>query len=398
MTGEDMSMGAIADSINAKLEASETTDVNDAVENEPGARKRGKRTADPVEPQDDLVTDGDLEENDDDVDGDDDRAAAGDDTGETDETELEAGDDTGEGDEDGEGGEAPDTLEALAEQLGTPVDDMLDTIKHTVKVDGEDVAVSLGELVRSHEGMGHVNERLVEVEAQRDTLNKAHKTAAEDYQAKVGRLGAVLQATEQALMSDANSPAMQHLRATNPAEWSARMQEFQARQGQVQRLFGDVAQEWDAHRATVEEKRKGELAERVTTEGKKIKAAIPKWDKTYETSLMSWIASAGGFSKAELEADPVIDHRMLVIADKARKYDALVAKGKTKKAAPAAAAKGKTLNPVKGAGGTAPSETTTTTGRSRRTQRELVKARKALKKSGSMNDAADVFNQRLGVQ
>lgn len=329
----------------------------------------------------------------DDLEADDGKVASGDeDAGDPgDDTPGDTEGEDPEGEDEAVKGKTPSTLDDLATQTGMPIDQMLDGIKHKFTVDGKEVEASLAELVESHQGMGHVNERLEEVNIQQAKLTSDHKGAAEDYQAKVGRLAAILKVAEQALMTDANSTEMKQLRLNNPAEWGARLTELQTRQQNIHDAFANVAGEWDKHQGAEKVRTDAEFETKREAERAKIKKAIPKWSETYEAEVLGYAAAKAGFTKEELQNEPIIDHRLLIMADKARKYDALVAKGKTT-AKPVTPAKSKTLNPQKGAG-TGVKEPNT--GGSRRKSRELRAARGNLKKSGSLNDAADVFNLHI---
>lgn len=411
MAGQDRdtSMGGIASRFDALMEGGDdggADDVQEAPKSNKekasgGRRRKGDDDIDGDDTDDrgggpDDDDDGDDRNGGDDGDLDDDPAGDlgdGDSDGDDDD-----GDGAGEEDEGGEGGdggegETPSSLEDLAASAGVSTDDLLEAVKHKIDIDGKEVEVSLAELVRSHEGTERVNARMTAVEEQSENLTRAHQAASEDYGNRVGRLGAILQAAEQALLLDAESDAMKQLRAQNPAEWGARMTEIQQRKAGVHQLFQNVVQEWDNQKSALAEQMKAGADDKRAAEDRKIKEAIPKWDETYRASVLSYIQQSGGYSKEEIDAIPVIDHRMMIMANKARLYDAMASKGLTKtKPKAVQAKKGKTLPPNKGKSG---DETEAGKGNRRRESGKYRAKRRDLRKSGSLDDAADVFNMRL---
>ncbi len=357
----------------------------DAVDRDEPSDRRRKST-----PSDDTTDDDDRGSIDDEGDEDDGSPDDVDDgrgerraKGEKDDESDDDDDDAGAGD-----GSTPLSLEGLAKQIDVPLEQLLDGLQHTFSVDGEELTLPLSELVRGHQRERTFHQRVQEVEKQRGELSKAQTDIATDYQGKLEQLGKMLHIAEQALVQDMDTPSMHALRASSPSEWSARVTEIQQRQAKIKQLFEGVVQEYRQQQEGVTKQQVEDFQRRRTEEMTKLLAAIPQWDDGYKAKIITY-GKKIGFSDAELT--DIVDHRLLVMADKARRYDEMVdGKGKRKlkpKPKPRSDSDKQTLNPRRGQ----------RQERGTRGDREFREARSKLKKSGKLQDAAAVFDSRFGA-
>ena len=133
------------------------------------------------------------------------------------------------------------------------------------------------------------------------------------------------------------------LRAELPAdEFAARWAEHQIQQQQHDQVRAERERVEMERRAEAEKAHRDRLAE----EAKLLVAALPEWADEEAASagkkaLMDYLSTT--FGVTEEEAGSITDHRWIVALEKARKYDALTAKGKEIQAKPKEASK--TLQP-----------------------------------------------------
>lgn len=130
------------------------------------------------------------------------------------------------------------------------------------------------------------------------------------------RLAPMLQETQQRLASDFSPEALAQLANTDPAGYVARIAERDAMIARAQ-----------AAQAVMEQQRQSILAQ----EQQKLHEAMPDWkDPSKFADANRALRSYGeklGYTQQEL--DSVVDHRALVVLEKARRYDELMTKGPT---------------------------------------------------------------------
>lgn len=280
----------------------------------------------------------------------------------------------------------PVTLTELSEKTGVPLDELMDGMTHTFTIDGEEVTLPVSELIRGHQREQTFHQRMNEVNDQRTELAEREAELTQDYQDRLQRVQQVTQIANKMLLQDLHTPEMQALRTSNPAEWSARLAEVQQRQSQLKEVFDAVTGEQARVKSEQEETQKQRFKEALEQEKSKLLKAIPNWDDALKAKVTSY-ARAVGFSEDEVNS--IADHRLLVLADKARRYDEMVkgkGKGKPPKPKPKPSSSKTTLNP-RHTSGQEPG---------RRESREARNERSKLRKSGKMSDAAAIFDRRFG--
>jgi len=219
-----------------------------------------------------------------------------------DEDEAEAGD--AEQDEDDE--------ETDADQ-----EDQSDRI--TVKVDGEEVAVTLDDLKRSFSGQAYIQKGMKEAA-------EAKKAVEEQQQTLQAERNALVQLAQQLQQGGLTPPTppdeamiqqdpVGYMQAQ--AEYQREMQSFQAKQGQLQQLTQQQqAAEADARQAFLAE------------QAEALKQAIPDFadaDKAREVkgAIVKTARDVYGFSEDEL--NNIVDARHVRVLDDARRYRELMA-------------------------------------------------------------------------
>lgn len=282
--------------------------------------------------------------------------------------------DEGEQDEAHEAEDEPaddeDEGESEVDEESDPEDD--GETAYTIKVDGQEVEVTLAELKKGYSRTADYTRKTQEAAA----LRKAAEAEAvesralrEQYAQRLEQIDAILQE------ADGPEPNWDQLRAEDPIEFAAQWAEHQ-RRAEVKKQV-----QFEQHRVQqlrAAEQRKA-LAAQLEVARQELIKSIPEWKDEakakVERAAMKEYGKKIGFTDDELAQ--VADHRAVVLLRKAMKYDAMVAKrGEIK---PAAKPASKPMKPGSAA--------TTKASKSS----DLTRAKQRLAKSGTTRDAAELF-------
>ncbi len=290
------------------------------------------------------------------------------------------GDETQEGEtsDDGDEDEAPaDTEDADDESDETDeTDDSEETPQtFTVKIDGEDQAVTLDELTAGYSRQADYTRKTMALSEDRKAFEAERQDTTqqrEAYAEALTRMAALFAPTE----DDAEELAA--LRQSDPAEWSAKMEEKRQRADHLQTV--------EAERVRVAEEAQREAAAtkavKVQEEETKLLKAMPEWsDKTKRDAAQAQIVdyALNSLGLTPDEVNDIFDHRVVVALSKAAKWDALQAK---KPAVQAKVDAVKTAKPGSANGQRTPVS-------------DLTRSKQRLAKTGSVQDAARAIEQLL---
>lgn len=299
------------------------------------------------------------------------------------------------GEEDGEAPVAEDTTEEPQDEdePDTPAEDEPDESgdeesdevaedeqgeaprSYRVKVDGEEVEVTEDELVRGYSRQQDYTRKTMKLAEERKALE------AEADRVKTERTQYVERLEAMKAFLDANmgqEPDWDALRAEDPAGYAAKYADWQRQQNAKAKVEAEQAR---VQQKAMEEQR-AQLETFVTQERERLLEAIPEWKdpSAYQQGQRALITYGEGLGFSEQELASLVDHRTVVVLNKARLYDELMAKGKTVKEK---AAKAPVLKP--GAKKPVP------------TKRNTVKDRALdrFKKTGKPQDAAALLETML---
>lgn len=285
------------------------------------------------------------------------------------------------------GGEGAEKQPAAgAEQAGQPEGEAKPTDpaateaeqqRFKVKINGEEQEVPLSELVKGYQLESDYRIKTSQVAEQARAAQEQHQQA-QQLQAQYAQ---VLQTYTQQLQAMQPQPPNPALIESDPVNYLRQQQAFQAWQGQMQQA------QWEQQQLQAVQKDEAErfVKARVAEQMDLLTKAIPEWSdaekaKTGKAELKSYLQSQG---YAPGEVEQAVDHRAIVLARKAMLYDQMVAKQ--------GAANQKVANlPPKAPQRPGSGEVSPTDGRTRHMQN--------LKKSGSIDDAANAFAAMLGAR
>lgn len=249
----------------------------------------------------------------------------------------------------------------------------------TVKVNGEDVAVTLEELQRGYSREADYT-RKTQAIAERAKALDAEK---QDLAQLAERTTAILSQLEQSLKAPLYDQAeLDQLRYTDPAEWSARMREQEQRAQYVESLL--------SHKSTLETHLTAEQQRAQQAEVERLKAetvaelqkARPEWSdpakfKEADTLIQGYASEIG--IKAEEWDDILLDHRSIIALHEAAMWRQLQSKRPQVRERIEAV---RTARP--GAATQSPSKVT-----------EATRAKQRLAKTGRVEDAASAIERLL---
>lgn len=219
--------------------------------------------------------------------------------------------------------EAEDTAEEAEDSEDT--EDDTEPQKFTVKIDGKDVEVTLDEALA-----GYMKDQ--------DYRNKTAKVAEdrkliESEKAKVADLAKVRESyltesqTLQGIISTFIIPdaKLNEILQTKGAE--AYLQAKNSNE-KIQQQITALKTKDASVQIELTQEQKQAIADRENTEREALITAIPEFkDKAYTDGFLKYVSSMG-YTQEDIAN--TLDHRIFIMADKARRFDEMVAKGKEK--------------------------------------------------------------------
>lgn len=264
-----------------------------------------------------------------------------------------------------------------------------------VTVNGEKLKVSRDELVQGYQRNEDYHRKTQAVAQERRQFVEAHTKVARSLQNAMQNTQGVLNQVLDVIAGSANSPQMEQLRQTDRAAWTAERMAIQDRREAIAKILQDSLQEQERLRAeslTQNNQDQGALVQATVLQMQK---HVPDWLKpgkdgaTGAQRLLKHLVEDRGFKAEEVKS--VLDHRMLLIAEEARKYRELMAKG-GKAAQQHRQAKNPPPKPPRGKGSEIQRKASKETVRSK----SYRQARAKLKQSGDMRDAGTAINRLYG--
>jgi len=258
---------------------------------------------------------------------------------------------------------------------------------YSVKVDGEEMEVSLDELVNGYSRQSDYTRKTQELASQRDQMAQMQQQwATEISEAQAERqqyIEALGQFVHQSMagLEQYATINWEQLREDDPIAFVTKKEEFRDAQERVRQA--QAQQEYEHQKQNEEIGKVRKMA--VQEEYKRLTEAVPEWnDPEKRTKLASDLSSYAiqqGFTQQELKE--LIDHRSLIVLMKASKYDALQksdVKAKKLKNKPKVVRSGK--------GGVKKAD---------KDRSKRIASMKRLKESGHVNDSVSLFEDFVDI-
>jgi hypothetical protein len=216
------------------------------------------------------------------------------------------------------GDEGGEEVEAQPEeaQPETPEEE-----KYVIKVDGEERTLTKAELIAEAQKSAAANKRFEEAAALRKQA-EAERAPLQQERAQLKQVLDTFVPQMQALMQ-AEQPNWEHLLANDPHEYMRQRHVFEQRAVQLQQA--QAAQAYLTQQQQTEAAQQAQV--RIDEEGRKLRDALPDWKDPAKAAegakaITEYLTKTSGFDASELNG--INDHRLLVVADKARRYDELM--------------------------------------------------------------------------
>lgn len=250
-----------------------------------------------------------------------------------------------------------------------------------VKIAGEEREVPLSELLKGYQLESDYRIKTSQVAEQA----RAAQAQFQQAQALQAQYAQALQSYMQQLATVQPQQPDPALIESDPVGYLRQQQAYQAWQQQVQRTQSEAMQLQAAQAAQQEQR----MAELEREQARLLTEAIPDWEDATKARAgkaeVAQFLKAAGYTDAEIQG--VRDHRAVVMARKAMLYDQLQAKQQQQQQQATQKVQNLPPKPPQRPGG---GDVSPTDGRTRSMQ--------SLKKTGSIEDAAQVFASMLGAR
>ena len=222
------------------------------------------------------------------------------------------------------------TVEDLADALEMTPEDFLAAIKVKAKVSGDVKELTLGELQKGYQREADYTRKTQELAEQRKATEAYIAQQREAFTAQQTELSSLIQATEQNLNGQYANVNWEQLRAEDPAEYAARIQDYQLRQNQLQQWKQHGTAQWNQYQQQLQAEQQQRFQQQVEQANEVLTQKMPEWadevKRTEEQKAISEYLMTNGYRPEELSN--LADHRALLLAHKAMMYDRMEAQGK----------------------------------------------------------------------
>lgn len=277
------------------------------------------------------------------------------------------------------------TLQELAEAIEFDPADFYNLKVPITNPDGEREEVTIGQLKDIHQKQNRTARAEHEFKQQQEAFQQYQAQLQQQYANELQNMTATVSQLEDAFLSEFKAVDWARLRVENPQEYAAKSVDYDRKKKQIEDARTSATQRWEEYSQKSYAQQQQQYAERLAAEQQALMHKMG-WTNEEQASaekaaLVNYLRSDVGISEQELAQ--VIDHRLVVLADKARKYDELQKKGVEQKK------RVLKLNGKKiGKPGARQSKAQV------RQDAQRTK-RAALKKSGNVRDAAALIADRL---
>jgi hypothetical protein len=222
-------------------------------------------------------------------------------------------------------------LSDLAQYLGID-EDKLDLGDEGVfiktKIDGEEGRAKFTDLIKSYQLEGHLNKQNIAATERQKALEEREAQVEQAASQKLNQLEDLSKMAYNKLLSDYNRVNWQELREEDPAEYSAKQNDFQRAQTEINQAYSQVQAERRQQQAKSQENHQSYLAQEAT----KLVEAIPGWSDAEvaskeKTEVATYATNKLGFKPDEISN--IGDHRIVAMMRKAMLYDQMQSKKPT---------------------------------------------------------------------
>lgn len=204
-----------------------------------------------------------------------------------------------------------------------PTGDLKDEAKVTIALgDGKTETTTLGELKKGYLRTADYTRKTQALAAERTEVQTHRNDVAAEREMLKQSVETVMRFAKELIPQEPTPQQWEELRLRDPAQYAADKEAWRSFRERLAQVEG-------THRATVEggkAEAQRTLNETIRAERQKLNDALPEWSdprvRKADIASIKKAAVALGFSEAEV--DGTVDHRLMVMALKAAKYDRLM--------------------------------------------------------------------------
>lgn len=230
-----------------------------------------------------------------------------------------------------------ETIAELAEAADIPIDEFMESIKLTTKVNGEESEVTLAELKKGYQLEADYTRKNQAFIEQQKEFNEQQEQARTEVADQLRRAGAAFQVAQSQLTNDFNSINWTELQQADPTQYVIQRQQFGERQAHINQMIDQASREaqsfQDKQRLEADQAKESVMREQAELLSK----AMPAWSdskvREAETAQVAEYFASMGFQPEEVNG--ITDHRIILMAIKAmnavKSSDIDIAKKKVEK-------------------------------------------------------------------
>ena len=214
-------------------------------------------------------------------------------------------------------------LDTLAQAMEKPLDEVLDTVKGKVTINGQVQEVTLGEALKGYQRQVDYQKNTEQLKGERSTFEQQRDQVSAIYVQKLQDSDRILDQVREALIGELNTPEVQALQASNRPEDRLRYMELSQAHTQRVQQFQNF---YDQHKTQIQQEqqqlngmRQQQYQAMVQDQTQKLQQQWPEYGPTKQAELTEFLFQEYGLSQQELGG--ITDHRMYLIA-----RDAMLAK------------------------------------------------------------------------
>ena len=198
-----------------------------------------------------------------------------------------------------------------------------ESLKVPIKVDGQPTEATIKELVANYQMNSAADKRLEEAKAKARALNQELAEKSESLQSQIVAAGKLIETAEQALDAESSAIDWKRLREDDPAEYAAKKSEYAEKRERIERTKREATEAWRKATAEQQQQLQAETQKRLPAEQERLFEFFPEWKdpekgKAGKAKTVEYLQNLG-FTEDDISA--VVDHRLVVMAEKARRYD-----------------------------------------------------------------------------
>lgn len=213
------------------------------------------------------------------------------------------------------------SLQELAEQMGADVDSLV-TLKVPTKVNGQPADVTISDLINSYQIQSAAEQRLADAKAQAQEVKRVSGEQLAAIKSQAGEAAGLVLAAEKLFFHDLQNANLSELREKDYTQYQRVKETMQERRSAIEALKkqvgGSLQQHLQAGKPTPDVVQQEQAA---------LISAIPELENEAARKALGTYVLTQGFDSDEIAN--AADHRLFVLAEKARRYDELQAKSKT---------------------------------------------------------------------